>query len=463
VLLESTVIVDTKPRADGTYGTGINALGYSDPKAPRGAATVRDSFFSGNTLAGVMISGSPLTLERTVVRDTKPQADASRPNGRGVIVQDHPTSKLRGELVMTSSVLEHNYEIGLLVSSADAKIEGSILRTTTTRTNGTGGLGVFAQVSPGGTDAPTVSLTRTLVDANHEIGVYGIGAKITLDGCTVRGTRPSKDSGWGVHVMVNAKLALASELLVKGSIIDDNVGYGVFVFGSAGTIEDSLVRGTKAGAEDFTMAGVVATGTSAQLTLKRSVIDENEQVGVFVTGAQGILESVTIRRTRSRPPTGAQGVGLAVYTSNEGVPAVATVTASTIVEASAGGAVIGGSTASLDAVLIRDVHVEASTSKFGDGLTARVAQGSRGAVSITRTLIERAARAGVAVLGTDASIGSSRISCTAFAIDAEPYGGEAPSLVDQGGNVCGCGASGDCTAVSANLTPLDLAPAKPKG
>lgn len=455
VVIESSAVLDTRPRQDGTFGAGINALAYSDASASRGSYVVRDSFFAGNTLAGVMIGGVPVTLERTVIRDTRPQTDASRPYARGIVISEHPTSKHRGELVMKSSVVEHNQEMGVFVSSSDFSAEGSIIRTTTTRANGTGGLGVYSQISPGRTDAPVVTLTRSLVDDNREIGVYGIGARLSLVDSTVRNTKPSKESGWGVHAVVDARVG-PSELSITGSVLEDNVGYGAFLYGANGTIEGSLVRRTKVGVEDFTQAGVVVN--KGELTLKTSVVDENEQVGVFVLAAKATVESVTIRRMRARPPVNSHGVGLVVFPNADAAPGELELRTSTIDDVLTGGVILGAAQASLDGVLVRDVKLEPSTSLYGDGILTRVAYDMRGSVSIARTLVERTARAGIAVLGSDASLASSRMVCATIAIDVEPYGGGPPGLVDQGGNVCGCGATGACVAVSANLVPYEIEP-----
>ncbi|MBI2393954.1 MAG: DUF1565 domain-containing protein [Deltaproteobacteria bacterium] len=458
-VLEQTVIVDTKPRVSGVYGVGLNALGYSDAKLPRGRTTLRDSWISGSSYAGILVGGVPVIVERSVVRDTKPQP--SRPAARGVVVQEHPGSKLRGELVMRSSVVERNVEIGVVASSSSVTVEDSIVRTTVPRADGTLGIGVVGQISSGRDDPPEIKLVRTLVDDNRELGVYGNGALITLDGCTVRRTRPAKTGGWGVHLVRDDKNGVDGELVVTGSVIEDNVESGVFTYQTKATIAGSLVRAVGAGSEAVTASCVAARGTDAArgtLTVKSSVIEDCEDTAVLSMGARVILEATTIRRPRPRASTGLHGTGIVLYLTDDGVPSDGVLRGSLLEDASGAAVIIGGSTTIIEDVLVRDVRPEPATSTFGDGVVVRARGGVRGSLTLRRSTVLRASRAAVAVFGSDAVIGASKLWCASFAIDAETSDEQSPALIDEQGNVCGCGEPGRCVAVSAKLAPMSIDP-----
>ena len=72
-------------------------------------------------------------------------------------------------------------------------------------------------------------------------------------------------------------------------------------------------------------------------------------------------------------------------------------------------------------------------------------------VFVDENLIHGSARAGVGVYGSTVSLADNTITCSAFDIDVEQFGGVAGDADDVGGNTCGCGGPlGDCEAVSAS-------------
>ena len=66
-------------------------------------------------------------------------------------------------------------------------------------------------------------------------------------------------------------------------------------------------------------------------------------------------------------------------------------------------------------------------------------------------LIERNARAGVAVFAGRLRVSNSQFRCNPFDLDLDGVLGE---LNDAGQNVCGCDTEGACKTATANLEPV---------
>jgi len=449
-VIERSVIVNTKPRASGVYGVGINALAYSSTSVDRGNSVIRDSYISGNTFAGVFVGGVPVTLERTTIRDTKLTPTGSL--GRGIIVQDHPVALHRGELTMRSSVVEQNAEVGVLVASSTAVLEDSIVRATRLRKDGSSGVGVAGQLTKGRKEASEITLRRTLVDSNRTFGVYGEATKVTIDRSLVRGTRPGRDAGWGVHVLDDRTASVPAELTMTASIVEDNTAHGVFTHLARTTIERSVIRGTVAGAEDYTTAGLVTS--DATLSVTGSILEDNEDTDALLLGCKATIDAVTFRKPR--PRKGLHGIGLVAHSTVEDTPTELTISGSLVDGALTAGILVGASTVRAERVLIRDVLAEPLDGKFGDGILLRSVRGAPGALQLHSSAITNVARAGVAVFGSDATLAGNAIACAKFAIDIEPFEDRAPALSDAGGNNCGCNVAAACRALSSSLEPVSI-------
>jgi len=118
--------------------------------------------------------------------------------------------------------------------------------------------------------------------------------------------------------------------------------------------------------------------------------------------------------------------------------------------------------------LIKDTHVRLTqpfppghpkAGNFGDAVLVAAA----GSVWIGNTLLEDTARAGIANWGSFVDVGDTKIQCSAFHIEGEPFPpGQNFVYNDRGGNKCGCpDATGVCEAVSAGLAPLSAGLAPP--
>ena len=459
LVLERAVVRDTKPRADGTFGIGLYALAYSDSKAPAGDVQVSDSLFSGNTYAGVDAAGAVVTLDRVTVRDTKAQTDTRKIGGRGVIVQDHPVAKQPGVATVRRSAILHSREVGAIAASSTLLLEDSLVSDVV---KGGDALraGVASVASVTQKTQGTVTLRRSLVESADLIGVYAFGGVLRVEGSTVRKSRPIEaNSGWGIHALPDDVKKVPSELSVEGSVIEDNTQYGVFAFDVPTTIVGTLVRSQRLGASDTSSgAGIVVKVSDLSLgkttTLDRVVVEDVQELGVFLSGANGTVDGATIRKVTPGPNKYAVGLVGYVFTHDDEstTGGVLAVRHSTLTDLVGSALMVAHVDLDLEDSLVRRV---VGVPSYGDALTIERKFGPS-VVRMKRVALTDVARAGLLVIGSRVSLSSCRI-CAQISIDVEKDI-DPSTLEDQGGNVCGCDTDAVCSATSIRLEPIALRP-----
>lgn len=132
-------------------------------------------------------------------------------------------------------------------------------------------------------------------------------------------------------------------------------------------------------------------------------------------------------------------------------PAVVSLYGVLVEESSDTGVAISSIDAQLVRVVVRATR-PSSEGLYGDGVVVW-ATNLPSVAELHECTSENNVRAGVAVLGADVALSSTRLSCNAFDLSADPFNGRTPSLRDEGGNRCGCETDETCKAVSAALEP----------
>ena len=151
VLVDHVWIHDTANR-------GINVqvdLGPTD-------VHVTSSLVEGAYDIGVGVFGSEVTIDASVVRDTRPQSDGT--SGRGI--EAFTEKGARATLNLQSSVVSGNHEDGIEVSGSDATITSSVVSDTAPRTSD-GHVGIGIYVLDDGTQRASLSLQTSTVERNH--------------------------------------------------------------------------------------------------------------------------------------------------------------------------------------------------------------------------------------------------------------------------------------------------------
>lgn len=457
VTVRRSVIRDTEPRADGTFGIGLYALAYSDSKAPAGDVLVEDSLLASNTYAGVQSAGAVVTLDRVTVRDTRPQTDARKIGGRGVIVMDHPVAKQPGVLTLRSSAVLRSREVGVLAASSTLTVEDSLVRDTKKGADELLG-GIAGVASTTAKAQATVTVRRSLVEANDMFGVYAHGTKLSLEGSTVRKTRATTaDTGWGVHALFDATRRVPAELAVTGCVFEDNVQYAIFAADAPASVTGTLVRHQRLGPADVG-AGAAILSRVSDLALGKvtrveaTVVEDVQELGFFFDGAQAEVDRVTVRDLVPGPARYAVGAVVYAYPQLDGTTTggIASFRRSSFTGLAGSGLMFGNADVDLEDSLVRNV---AAVPEFGDALTLEP-KGGGSKVRLRRCTILDAARAGAFVVGSDLTLSGNRL-CGKFPLAAQS-GVEPPTLHDEGHNVCGCPTAEPCVVAETKLEPLTL-------
>lgn len=211
-------------------------------------------------IGGVAITvlASTVEIDKSVVRDTFENAMVG--TGRGVDIQDDPTSGAVSVVTMRSSIVERTREAGIGVFGSSLEMYASIVRSTDPYTSGQWGLGVAAQSTAA---AATLVMDGVLVEDNHSFGVSVIDSHAEVRLTTITTTNAQQSNG--------------------------GFGDGLSVLAALGPASGSIDRARIAAAE---RAGVVAFSgevslTRAALECNRIAIDGETPYGPFAIQDDG--------------------------------------------------------------------------------------------------------------------------------------------------------------------------------
>lgn len=367
--------------ATGTAIAAIDITGGASGTELRGLAVRGDAI-------GVLLSGSEdVLLEQVWVHHT----------ARGLDVESALGAT---SCTVRASLFENNELTGVFVAAAVVDIEACVVRDTIL-TDQEGARGIAAQADAFSGEPSLVNVTTSLIERNHEAGIYASGSQINLTSVVVRDTESNAAGLGGVGIDIQASLATGqlSVGTVRTSLIARNREVGIFVSGSEATVEATVVRDTVANANGQFGRGIGVQSRSAasgpsSATLRSLVVAGNLGFGVFVVNSHAAVEGCLVSDTR---------------TNNSGL--------------------------------------------YGDGILVQHSSGDA-TTSIEATLIEDSARAGLANFGGFVSVGNSALRCNEIDLDGELFSGNDFQFEDRGGNACGCPTpDGDCAAVSAALLP----------
>lgn len=381
-------------------------------------AMVLDANPGGGVLAGG--AGTKATLDHSVVRGSTPSTFAK---GFGA------EASLGADLVVTSSALSDNTEIGLHVvgKGSHGRLDRSVVLRTAMDSAKDFGDGLVVRG-----DAKA-EVTSSAFSQNHDSGVVAFGAAttLTLEDSTIEDTRNSVASRYGRGLLVDGATVTALRTTISG-----NTDSGVVAEAkSSVTLTDSVVRATVAGGDGTNGIGLASIQGST-LTAKGSAIVGNQQAGVAALepGAKIVLDGSLVEGTLA-DADGARGYGVdlesggladirgsaIVNNTTAGVGALdkgskVTMSGSIVRATRADGAkkggagvtieggaaaeirgsamienrdtaiaIRGGSSATIDQVIVRDTQPQASTGVHGRGIEVE----SGGKASVDRTTLLR--------------------------------------------------------------------------
>jgi len=371
---------------------------------------------------------------------------------------------------------------GVAVNGAEVALQALAIQNTE-------GAGITFEDSAG----PTQGTLQVLVDGALGTGIAAYGAKLDIVNSVIRGTRTTLDGDLGrgisAHPSAFSDAALAQQdferslaeltpsiLTIDNSVIEDNSDAGVFVVGSKVSITHSVIRDTH-GQRDGHGRAVVADrwdlgNVPAEVTITRSVLERSADVALRVENSCATVVDTTIRGVGSSPPVWAEedlersclGNGIRVRFNGPvtAPPSCASDTASLEVRNSLlegmreSGIHVEGAAAVVDHTIVRSVERDACTNRGGDGVAAYGYDFAAASVELTAVRIEKAARAGVAGFGAEATASDSVLECDARDLVAAAGLGRAAGSTDGASSVCGCNGSWHGCSLSSEPLPRAL-------
>jgi len=431
---EATVYVHTAA-ADGTEIRGLAIVGG---KAGVAAADVRG-----------------LVLDRVWIHDVASM-------GGYFFDQDG-----QAEVLIRDSLLENNDGVGLAVVAALVTVERTAIRDTRylDDTYSGGGAGVYARA--GGPEGKLV-LRTSVIERNQSWGVSSSSATVALEGVVIRDTLPRPDQNFGRGLDASNDEALASSVSVTGSVLERNHEIGIFVTALSGTIEDSVVRDMLAVNPALPSgAAIVAqqdptVAVQTELVVRSSLVERAAHAGIHAASATLRVETTVVRDIAGASFDGTAGRCVSLqYHQETGVVPTADIDSVWLAGCRDFGISIIGVNATVVGSRVESVLPRAKDGWYGDGIVVTVGDSTTlgpldGHLALSRTVVRDASRAGIAVFGAVAALDGSAIQCNPIDLDGESQLGRDWSIEDLGGNRCGCEEAATCKVQTTSLQPPEL-------
>lgn len=368
------------------------------------------------------------------------------------------------EVTLRDSLVEHASEIGVFSRGAVTTVDRSVVRDTALTAANDFGQGINAQVQDASGRRSTLHVRLSVVERNHEFGIFVGASDGVIESSVIRGTLPRTSDGLlgrGVGVQSHpTKPDMRGKLELRTSLVERNVEAGVSLGGGAdAVVENTVIRDTQPQAHDQRFGMGLYAGNDPNVrngptvTVRMSLLERNMQEGVFLFGADGVFEGTIVRDTSPIPVDGSFGRGIEVAESNTPGGVSSAVVRGCVIRGSRDAGIIAlGSTVEVEQTLVTGTMPDQNGS-FGDAIVV-ARDRSPASARVRRSRLESNARAGLAVFGATASVGESSMMCNKVALDGEAFDDETFDLADDGGNQCGCAeSSAPCVASSSQLTP----------
>jgi hypothetical protein len=314
-----------------------------------------------------------------------------------------------GGIALRNSLIERATHVGVRVrDGASATLDADLVRDTAPATDGSGGRGVEAASSstPG-----TVAITHSLFERNHDLQIALFGSDGLVDGCLVRDGLPAQDgtNGMGIWAQFEQR---RPKLTLRSSTLERNTNVGLWVQGADALVESTLIRDMRPQATDGTQGlGVYATldasGGFAHVTATSVLVERARFMGIRVDGSSLDLLSSSIRDTQS-DQDGQPGGAVSVTD----LPRASTLhVARSVLERNRGeNLFVGASAATVEGSVLRDATL-ADGIAWGIQLS-QGESGSTGNLTLTGSVVAASEGVGVYVTAGDLVVERTVVSST---------------------------------------------------
>ena len=258
--------------------------------------------------------------------------------------------------------------------------------------------------------------------------------------------------GHGLIVQTTVENAAPSNVKVSRSQIVSNTEIGVRVLGGHVDVDSTLIADTQPNPAVRFGHGTSVQGAQSELVLAWSVIRGNHEVGVDAFGGGRVtIESSAIVETRAAQTGFGWGVAARAFVGSE--QAQLTMIASVVADNHEAGIVLSGGKLMAQSLTVSG-SVAAPGELYGDGVVL-AAFGGLNQATLIDSCVRDNARAGVAVFQGTAELARTAVICNALDLNAHSLEPDNPAEVSNaGGNTCGCGEEpGACKILSATIDP----------
>jgi len=273
------------------HDTGLPGVSVADTLGTA-EATVRHSLIENATQLGVVVHGSTLTLEDSVIRDSQPGGVSALGGAIAFLSGQQPaTGSVR------RSVVRSHRGLGIAVHNSMVTVEDSaVLDISPLEGIDTDGEGIVGLADPG--QSARVDVVGTTVMRAHTYGVLLRDADGSVEESTIRDIWPPSAEIGGVGIAVVGGIDGAHDLrpTMRRNLVANTTAFGMLVSDAEVEVSDVWVRDTQPEIDDFGDGFVVfSLDRQAQVSIDRSRIERSTRAGVSnfasrVTIGQSVLE-----------------------------------------------------------------------------------------------------------------------------------------------------------------------------
>jgi hypothetical protein len=225
--------------------------------------------------------------------------------------------------------------------------------------------------------ATSVAWHESLVERATGQGVFVFGAEAEIEALEVRSTQSLPDGTWGRALEVESDPGKhsAAILHLRRSVLDANRDMGMFLLGAQADLDGCLIRATDVRVSDgqfgvgIQMQPEPTENRPSQLDVQRTVLQANYG-GIMAYGGQASIAATVVRDSAEAAATASHETARGINAQDDPAslaPATVTVRSSVIAANAVVGIVASASTISLEATIVRQTHANAA-GQFGMGL-----------------------------------------------------------------------------------------------
>jgi hypothetical protein len=271
----------------------------------------------------------------------------------------------------------------------------------------------------GSTDNASLTIRGSLVEGSGYLGINSAGNDIVIEDTVVRNSSGAGDGGIVLQAYPFPNgLTGVPDATIRRVLVEQTKRVGMLFYGARALVEDSLVRdiepidGMGRGIEaDYLAIASPQVMMASELTLRRSVIENATEVGVLAGGSTATLQHVVVRGTRPSPVSGHAS---AVHAQpHEGAPPMLTMDASLVTDTVGTSVVLASGVVAIDKSIIVDSRgVAGNTYGVGVLTTSLDVDDPPGTLTVTQSRVVRSDDVGIALYDRDASIHGTLIDDT---------------------------------------------------